>query len=65
VFLDIRMHVMAEIAAADSPRHEDAGGRPPRIIGLSGESQERESHAVTGMDDFLLNLSASPTPSTP
>jgi hypothetical protein len=65
VFLDIRMHVMAEIAAADSPCHEDAGGHPPRNIDLSGESQERDSYTVAGMDDFLLNLSASPTPSTP
>jgi CheY-like chemotaxis protein len=54
VFLDIQMPEMDGFAAAHSLRHQYAGGRPPRIIGLSGESEGRESYSAAGMDDFLL-----------
>ena len=43
VFLDIQMPVMDGFEAALSIRPEPAGVRVPRIIGVSAESEERES----------------------
>jgi CheY-like chemotaxis protein len=54
VFLDVQMPEMGGFEAAHRLRHENAGGRPPRIIGLSGESPDHESYTAAGMDDFLL-----------
>jgi len=54
VFLDVQMPDIGGFEAARSLRHGHADGRPPRIIGLSGEGEDRESYAAAGMDDFLL-----------
>jgi CheY-like chemotaxis protein len=54
VLLDVQMPVMGGLEAARSLRHRQAGGRRPRIIGLSGEGEERASYAAAGMDDFLI-----------
>ena len=54
VFLDVQMPEMDGFEAARSLSHRHAGGHRPRIIGLSGESEERESYAAAGMDDFLI-----------
>ena len=55
VFLDIQMPEMGGYEVARSLRRGPAGdGRPPRIIGLSGEGQEPETYAAAGMDAFLV-----------
>jgi CheY-like chemotaxis protein len=54
VFLDIQMPEMDGLEAARSLRQEFAGGRTPRLIGLSGESEERATYTAAGMDVFLV-----------
>jgi len=54
VFLDIQMPEMGGFEAARLCRQENTRGQPPRIVGLSGEPEDRETYAAAGMDDFLV-----------
>ncbi len=54
VMLDVQMPEMGGFEAARSLRQDYPSGTPPRIIGFSGESSDRESYAAAGMDDFLV-----------
>jgi CheY-like chemotaxis protein len=54
VLLDVQMPEMGGFEAARRLRCDAASGTPPRIIGFSGESADRESIAAAGMDDFLV-----------
>jgi CheY-like chemotaxis protein len=54
VLLDVQMPEMGGFEAARILRHDAPSGTPPRIIGLSGESVDREAYEAAGMDDFLV-----------
>jgi CheY-like chemotaxis protein len=54
VLLDLQMPEMGGFEAARTLRRDAPSGTPPRIIGLSGESADRESYEAAGMDDFLI-----------
>jgi CheY-like chemotaxis protein len=54
VFLDIQMPEMGGYEAARALRNDFPAGESPRIIGISGESADRESYVASGMDDFLV-----------
>lgn len=53
VLLDVQMPGMDGMQAAARLRGEH-GADCPRIIGVSGESEERESYEAAGMDGFLV-----------
>jgi CheY-like chemotaxis protein len=54
VLLDIQMPEMGGYEAARTLRTDFPAGTPPRIIGFSGESADRDSYVASGMDDFLV-----------
>ena len=54
VLLDIQMPEMDGLAAAAALRRAYVGDRPPRILGYSGEAQNRESCSAAGMDGMLI-----------
>jgi CheY-like chemotaxis protein len=53
VLMDVQMPEMGGFEAARSLRRDSPGDRTPRIIGVSGESTDRECYVAAGMDDFL------------
>jgi CheY-like chemotaxis protein len=53
VLLDLQMPEMGGLEAARSIRRRQGGGRPPCIIGLSAEVEERVVCDAAGMDDFI------------
>jgi CheY-like chemotaxis protein len=53
VLLDFQMPEMGGLEAARSLRQSYGSQLRPRIIGLSGQAEERETWAAAGMDDFL------------
>jgi CheY-like chemotaxis protein len=54
VLLDLQMPEMGGIEAAQTLRRDAPSGTLPRIIGVSGESADRQSYEAAGMDDFLV-----------
>lgn len=53
VLLDLQMPEMGGIEAARAIRRRHESGTQPRIVGVSGEVEERFVCEAAGMDDFI------------